>query len=155
MIRKKDRILLKELIDNSRLKIVDLAERTGLTRQSVYSKIHSLRKQGVNFTVDMNPEDLGLNLKAYILIQVESNSEVRKKLTKNIKELREVSQLHFVLGRSDMVAEVILKDKNQLKEILKKFQGWPAIKKTETFIVYDTVKFNPKDPFIGALRELK
>ncbi len=151
MIRKKDRILLKELIEDSRLKIVDLAERTGLTRQSIYSKIHNLRKSGVNFTVDINPEELGLNLKAYIFIQAEADSETRKKLTKNIKKLREVSQLHYILGRYDLIIEVILKNRNHLKEVLKKFQFWPAIKKTETFIVYDTVKFNLKDPFIGAL----
>jgi len=151
MIRKKDRILLKELIEDSRLKIVDLSERTGLTRQSIYSKIHNLRKSGVNFTTDINPEELGLNLKAYIFIQAESDSEVRKNLTKNIKKLREVSQLHYILGRYDLIIEVVLKNRNHLKEILKKFQSWPAIKKTETFIVYDTVKFNLKDPFIGAL----
>jgi len=152
MIRKKDKLLLKELIEDSRLKIVDLAERTGLTRQSVYSKIHKFRKQGVNFTIDMIPEEFGLNLKAYILIQVDPNSEVRKRLIENIKKLREVSQLHYVLGRFDIVAEVILKDKKQLKEMLREFQSWPAIKKTETFIVYDTVKFDPKDPFIEVLK---
>jgi len=151
MIRKKDKILLKELIEDSRLKIVDLAERTGLTRQSVYSKIDKLRKGGTNFTVDMNPEDLGLNLKAYILIQAELKSGVRERLTEKIKKLREVSQLHHVLGRFDMIVEVVLKDREQLKVILRKFQSMPAIKKTETFIVYDTVKFNPKDPFIRVL----
>ena len=151
MIRKKDRLLLKELIEDSRLKIVDLSERTGLSRQSIYSKIHNLKNEGVNFTTDINPEKLGLNLKAYILIQVEPNSEVRKKLIEDIKKLREVTQLHYVLGRFDMIAEVVLKDKEQLKELLKKFQSWPMIKKTETFIVYDTVKFDLKDPFIGLL----
>ncbi len=151
MIRKKDRILLKELLEDSRLKIVDLAERTGLSRQSVYSKIHNLREQGVNFTVDINPEYLGFNLKAYILIQSDPRSKACKKLTVNVKNLKEVSQLHYVLGRYDIIAEVILKDKKQLKELIKKLRGWPAIKKTETFIVYDTIKFNPKDPFIGVL----
>ena len=151
MVRKKDKVLLKELIEDSRLKIVDLAERTGLTRQSVYSKINSLRKSGVSFTVDINPEQLDLNLKAYILIQVESDTEIRKKIIEKIKRLREVSQLHYILGRFDIIIEVVLKDKNHLKDVLKKFQGWPSIEKTETFIVYDTVKFNPKDPFIGVL----
>jgi len=151
MIRKKDRIRLKELIEDSRLKIVDLSERTGLSRQSIYSKIRNLKKDGINFTVDINPEELGLNLKAYILIQVEPNSEVRKKLMEDIKKLREVTQLHYVLGRFDMIAEVVLKDREQLKELLKKFQSLPSIKKTETFIVYDTVKFDLKDPFIGFL----
>jgi DNA-binding Lrp family transcriptional regulator len=151
MIRKKDRILLKELIEDSRLKIVDLAERTGLSRQSIYSKINKMKSEGVNFTVDINPEEFGLNLKAYILIQVEPNSEVRKKLIEDIKKLREVTQLHYVLGRFDMIIEVVLKDREQLKEILKKFQSWPDIKKTETFIVYDTVKFDLKDPFVGVL----
>jgi len=152
MIRKKDKILLKELIGDSRLKIVDLAERTGLTRQSVYSKLHSLRKSGVNFTVDINPEELGLNLKAYMFIQADPNSKVWEKLTKNIMKLREVSQLHCVLGRFDLIAEVVLKDKEQLKEMIKKIRNWPGIKKIETFIVYDTVKFDLKDPFIGVLR---
>jgi len=155
MIRKKDKVLLKELIEDSRLKIVDLAERTGLTRQSVYSKLHSLKKSGVSFTVDIGPEYLGLNLKAYILIHAEPDSEVRKKLTEKIKKLREVSQLHYVLGRFDIIVEVVLKDRVQLKEVLKKFQSWPGVKKTETFIVYDTVKFNPKDPFTGVLGQLK
>jgi DNA-binding Lrp family transcriptional regulator len=155
MIRKKDKILLKELIEDSRLKIVDLAERAGLTRQSVYSKIHNLKKSGVNFTVDINPEELGLNLKAYMFIQTDPNSKVWRKLTENIKKLREVSQLHCVLGRFDLIAEVVLKDKEQLKEMIKKIQSWHGVKKIETFIVYDTVKFDLKDPFIGVLEELK
>ena len=117
MIRKKDRVLLKELIKDSRLKIVDLSERTGLTRQSVYSKIHNLRENGVNFTIDINPEDLGLNLKAYILIQADPNSKSRKECTDKIKKLKEVSQLHYVLGRFDIVVEVILKDKELWRKL--------------------------------------
>jgi DNA-binding Lrp family transcriptional regulator len=153
MIRKKDKILLKELIEDSRLKIVDLSERTGLSRQSIYSKINKLKNEGVNFTVDIKPEALGLNLKAYILIQADTNSEAWKRLTENLKKIREVSQLHCVLGRYDIIAEVVLKDKEQLKKMLENFQSWPEIKKTETFVVYDTVKFNLKDPFIGFLSD--
>jgi len=153
MLRKKDKLLLKELIKDSRQKIVKLAEKCHMTRQSVYTKINEFRRKGVSFTVDFNPEKVGLNLKAYVLIVAEPQAKFRKEADKKIKKIKGVSQVHHVLGRFDIVAEVLVKEREDLRRVLKQILNLPAVKKTETFIVYETTKYNIKEPLIEALSE--
>ncbi len=153
MLRKKDRLLLKELIKDSRQKIVKLAEKCHMTRQSVYAKINDFRRKGVSFTVEIKPESVGLNLRAYILIVAEPQAKFREEADMKIKEIKGISQVHYVLGRFDIIAEVLVKDREDLRRVLKQIQNLPAVKKTETFIVYDTTKYNIKEPLLEALSD--
>jgi DNA-binding Lrp family transcriptional regulator len=151
MLRKKDKLLLKELIKDSRQKIVRLAERCHMSRQSVYGKINELRSKGISFTIDVNPETVGLNLRAYILIVAEPQAKFRNEADKKLKKIKGISQVHYVLGRFDIIAEVIVKDRFELRRVLKEIQNLPAVKKTETFIVHETTKYDLKEPLIKAL----
>jgi len=153
MLRKKDKLLLKELIKDSRQKIVKLAGKCHMTRQSIYTKINDFRRKGVSFTVDFNPEKVGLNLRAYVLIVAEPQSKFREEADKKIKKIKGISQVHYVLGRFDIVAEVLVKDRKYLRRVLKEIQDLPAVKKTETFIAYETIKYNVKEPLLEALSE--
>ncbi|MDI6826484.1 MAG: Lrp/AsnC family transcriptional regulator [Candidatus Aenigmarchaeota archaeon] len=153
MLKKKDRLLLKELIENSREKITRLAERCHMTRQSVYAKINSFRTRGMNFTVDVNPEEVGLNMKVYILIEAEPQAKFREEADKEIRQFKEITQVHHILGRFDIIVEALVKERDDLRKLLKKIHALPAVKKTETFIVYETTKFNLRDPIIEALSE--
>ena len=151
MLKKKDKLLLKELIKNSRQKITKLAEKCHMTRQSVYRKINEFRKRGVGFTIDMEPEKVGLNMRVYILIVAEPQAKFREEADKKIKGIKGISQVHYVLGRFDIFAEVIVKDRYDLRRVLKQIQNLPAVKKTETFIVYETTKYNTKEPLLEVL----
>lgn len=153
MLRKKDRLLLKELLKDSRQKITRLSEKCHMTRQSVYAKINALRRKGINFTIDINPEEIGLNLRAFILIEAEPQAKFREQSDERIKKIKEVSQVHYILGRFDTIVEVIVKDRYELRRVLKKIHDLPAIKKTETFIAYETTKLNIKEPLIKGLSD--
>ena len=153
MLRKKDRLLLKELMKDSRQKIVKLAEKCHMTRQSVYTKINDFRKRGVRFTVEIKPESVGLNLRVYILIVAEPQAKFREEADKKIKGIKGISQVHYVLGRFDIIAEIIVKDREELRKVLRQIQDLPAVKKTETFIVYETTKYNVKGPLLEALSD--
>ena len=153
MLRKKDKLLLKELIKDSRQKIVKLSEKCHMTRQSIYTKINEFRRKGVSFTVDFNPEKVGLNLKAYILIVAEPQSKFRKEADNKIKKIKGISQVHYVLGRFDLIIEVLVKGREDLRRVLKDIQNLPAVKKTETFIAYETTKYNIKEPLLEALSD--
>jgi len=153
MLRKKDKLLLKELIMDSRQKIVKLAEKCHMTRQSVYTKINEFRRNGVGFTIDMNPEKIGLNMKVYILIVAEPQRKFREEADKKIKEIKGITQVHYVLGRFDIIAEVLVKGRDNLRRVLKQIQDLPAVKKTETFIVYETTKYNIKEPLLNVLSD--
>ncbi len=151
MLSKKDLLLLKELVENSRQKITDLAAKCNLTRQSVYEKIKELLNKGVKFTIDIDPKKLGLNLTAYILIVADPHREFRRETDTLIKEFKEVSQIHYILGRFDVIAEVIVKDMDEFRNVLTRIQSLPAVKKTETLMVYETTKRNKTDPLLKAI----
>jgi len=151
MIREKDRLLLAELMKDSRQKIIKLAKNCHMTRQSVYSKINEYRRRGIKFSIDVNPEDLEMKLKVYILIVAEPQSKFREEADNVLRTFKEVSQVHHILGRFDIIVEAILRNREELTKLLKKIQSLPAVKKTETFIVYETVKLNPKEPLLEGL----
>jgi len=151
MLKKKDSVLVKELMENSREKITRLAEKCHMTRQSVYSKINGFRSKGVKFTIDVNPEEVGLNMKVYILIEAEPQAKFREEADIQIRQFKEVTQVHHTLGRFDIIVEALVKERDDLRNLLKKIHALPAVKKTETFIVYETTKFNMRDPIIEAL----
>ena len=153
MLSKKDLLLLKELIKDSRQKITDLAIKCNLTRQSVYEKIKEFANKGIRFTIDVDPKKIGLNLTAYILIVADPHREFRKETDNLIKEFKEISQIHYILGRFDVIAEVIVKDMDEFRSVLNKIQSLPAVKKTETLMVYETTKRNRIDPLLKAIED--
>ncbi|HID17317.1 TPA: Lrp/AsnC family transcriptional regulator [Candidatus Bathyarchaeota archaeon] len=153
MFEKKDLLLLRELMKDSRQKITDLAKKCGLTRQSVYEKIKEFSLKGVKFTADVDPRDVGLNLTAYVLIVADPHTEFRRQTDAVLKKFREVSQVHYILGRFDVIAEVIVKDIGEFRRVLTKIQNLPAVRKTETLMVYETPKRNRLDPMMKAVEE--
>jgi|YelNatPaOPRAMG01_1025707.scaffolds.fasta_scaffold33004_1 DNA-binding Lrp family transcriptional regulator len=153
MFDKKDLKLLKELMVDSRQKITELARKCGLTRQSIYEKISEFKLKGIRFTVDVKPQDLGLNLIAYILVVADPHKAFREETDKLIKKFREISQIHYILGRFDVIAEVMVKDIEEFREVLTRVQGLPAVRKTETLIVYESTKQDRLDPIMRALEK--
>ena len=151
MFEDKERLLLKELIWDGRQKIVTLAKKCGITRQSVYRKLDEFRMKGVQFTVDFDPKEIGLRMRAYILIVAEPQTEFRKETNKIVKKFKEISQIHYLLGRFDIILEVIVRDIDELRGLLRKIQNLPAVQKTETLMVYETTKLNLKEPLIRIL----
>jgi len=155
MFDNKDLALLKELIKDSRQKITSLAKKCHMTRQSAYAKINELNRKGVEFTVDVNPRELGLKLRAYVLIVAEPQQKFRKETNEIIKDFREISQIHYLLGRFDIIVEAVVRDVEELRGLLRRIQNLPAVKKTETLMVYETTKVDHRDPLRKVLEEDK
>lgn len=123
------KVTFKGTHQDSREKIVALAKKCGMTRQSVYSKLSKFRRKGVRFTVDLDPREIGLRLRAYILIVAEPQTKFRRETNKLITKFEEISQIHYPLGRFDIILEVIVRDIDELRGLLRKIQNLPAVKK--------------------------
>ena len=147
-IKDKDKQILLELLKNGRASFSELGRHSKMSRQVVFSRIKSLKNRGIikNFTVNLNEEKLGLGLKAYILIMIEPHKKARREVNDFLRKCKQISQIHYLFGRLDFLLEVFVKTREELTELLKSIQKFEAIKKTETFIVYDTVKYDHKDP---------
>src|SRR5580698_1510029 len=65
-----DEKMLAELGRNSRISASELASIVGLTRQAVTERMERLRSAGVirRFTLALDPEKIGLDVRAYIAI---------------------------------------------------------------------------------------
>jgi len=153
MIDKKDKKILVELLKNGRKSFADLARSCRMTRQSIFSRVKSLKRKGIikNFTVNLNQQKLGLNLKAYILVSAISLEELREKAIKVIMSFPQFSQVHILFGRFDFLIEVWAKDLDELSDIIGKIHKVEMIKNTETMIVYKNIKYDTQHPLEHAL----
>jgi Lrp/AsnC family transcriptional regulator for asnA, asnC and gidA len=155
MLSEKDKKLLRELIKNGRMSFSDLGRSCHMSRQSVFSKIKTLKRKGIikNFTVNLNEKKLGLNLRAYILVETEPLRLHGEKALNMLRALSQVSQVHHLFGRYSFLIEVVVKDVNELSEIVKKVHGLEVVRRTETMIVFRTEKYRPQHPIEGILSE--
>ena len=131
----------------------DMAADIGTTRQTVAKKIVLFKKSGLIrlFTIKLDPEKLGLKIRAFVLVREDPESE-NKKINENvIKEIPQVSSYYTLFGRYDAVAEVLAKDKTELTNLVKQIRQLKGIKDTETFIIQYIVKDELEDSLYKAL----
>lgn len=157
MVDKKDRRLLLELLKNGRLSFSDLARRCYMSRQGVFSRVKSLKRKGViqNFTVNLNNKKIGLNVKAFILVETKPLRDVQNKDFNGLRILPQISQIHNLFGRYSYLIEVIAGDVDELKDIVRKIHDLEIVIRTETMMVYKSEKNKPQDPFMGILNPEK
>jgi len=153
MIDKKDKKILVELIKGGRKSFADLARKCRMTRQSIFSRVKSLKRKGIikSFTVDLNQRKLGLNIKAYILVSADPSEELREKASKILIKFPQFSQIHRLFGRFDFLIEVFVKNINELSDIIGKIHSLEMINRTETMIVHKNVKYNVQHPIENIL----
>lgn len=153
MIDKKDKKLLTELLKDGRESFSGLAKSCRMTRQSIFSRVKSLKRRGVirNFTVNLDHQKIGLNIKAYILISAEPLGKFRDKAMKILMQFPQISQIHILFGRFDFLVEVAVKDIDELSSLLGKIHELEMVNKTETMIVYKNIKYDIQHPIENAL----
>lgn len=155
MIKDKDKILLLELLKKGRASFSELSQHSHMSRQGVFSRMKSLKNEGVirNFTVNIDSNKLGLILKAYILIEAEPIKHLRAKAEDILKTFPQISQIHRLFGRFDILLEVLVKNTDELSELVKKIHELDVVTRTETLIVYREIKCRPEHPIEKVLSE--
>ena len=131
----------------------DVAADIGTTRQTVAKKIELFKKSGLIklFTIKLDPEKLGLKIRAFVLLREDPESETKKINENVIKEIPQVTSYYTLFGRYDAVAEVLTKDKTELTNLVKQIRQLKGIKDTETFIIQYIVKDELEDSLYKAL----
>jgi len=154
MIEEKDKKILRELLKNGRISFANLGRKCHMTRQSVFSRIKSLKNKGIikNFTVNISKKKIGLNVVAYILIDTEPLREFKRDELKNLINLPQISEIHHIYGRYSFIMEIYAKDMDELSGIIKKIHELKYVRRTETLIVYCTEKYMPQHPVEGILK---
>lgn len=149
MLKKLDRKIILQLLKDGRQSLSEIAEAVGTTRQTVAKKIEFFQKKGLirSFSVELDSNSFGLGIKAYILMREDPRVDLRRKHEETIKRWPQVSEFCRLFGKYDSIIEVLVRDKEELKDLVKRLHELEGVKETETYIVYSTIKHRPQDPF--------
>ncbi|AQA06417.1 AsnC family transcriptional regulator [Mycobacterium sp. MS1601] len=130
-----DRRILLALNNDPRAAAVTLAERTGLSRNTVQTRLARLESSGVlrPFERRISPAALGYPLTAYILTTV-----TQRKLQRVADALAAVPEVLEVLGVSgtvDLHVQVVARDADDLYRIAGRILDIDGVEQTNTSLV--------------------
>ena len=140
-----DKIILRELLLDSRRSIRRISRKIGIPSSTIYDRLKKLEKNGViqKYTVVLDEKKLGYTVKALILINVDGKKirEVEEEIARNPN----VQVVLDITGEFDIAVIAVFRSIEELDRFVKSLLKIPAIRQTRTSIAFRTIKqeFNP------------
>lgn len=139
-----DRRLLEALLEDSRLSVRELAARIQVSRANAHWRLTRLRDAGVirAFTVDIDPEALGLGVAAIVIISVDQPNW--RAASEQLRAMPEVEYLAFAAGEFDAIAVVRAPDMTTFRDIvLERLLSIPYVRATRTLFILEEFRRKP------------
>ncbi|MGB4136359.1 MAG: Lrp/AsnC family transcriptional regulator, partial [Microbacterium sp.] len=127
------------LSDDPRITIVALAERLGLSRNTIQARMARLDESGVfqSYERSFSTEVLGFPLQAFISIGVRQIELPR--ITAELARIPEVVQAHGLSGSIDLLARVACRDARHLFDTDARILSIDGVERTETSLAMGEV----------------
>ncbi|MFF2113839.1 Lrp/AsnC family transcriptional regulator [Rhodococcus koreensis] len=130
-----DAKILAALTEEPRATVIALADKTGVSRNTVQARLGKLEKQGVlqSFERRIDPGALGYPLTAFILTSV-----TQRKLTRiadALDDVPEVVEVHGLSGATDLLVHVVARDADDLYRIAGRILDIDGVEQTTTSLV--------------------
>src|SRR3989338_8617163 len=124
-----DKKILKILSSSARINIINLAQKTGLTRDIINYRLKKLTKEKiiVQYRCYPNLKSLGINLYKIILRTKNFDEQSEKQIKSYVAQHRKITQLLKLIGSWDIEIEAETESEDELyailNEIRKQFSG--------------------------------
>lgn len=127
-----DASLLAALADSPRATLVALADKLGMSRNTIYARMAQLEAAGafLHFDRRINPEVIGFPLTAFVTITVRQKELGR--IVQDLARIPEVVQAHGLSGTSDMLAIVVCPDIRRMFDVDAAILAIEGVERTET-----------------------
>jgi DNA-binding Lrp family transcriptional regulator len=131
--------LLSALSEDPRTTVVALAERLGLSRNTIQARMARLEQTGVflSYERSFSPEVLGFPLQAFINIGLRQTELPR--ITAELARIPEVLQVHGLSGSVDLLARVACRDARHLFDTDARILSIEGVERTETSLAMGEV----------------
>ena len=116
-----DKKILKTLQEQGRITNVHLAEMVGITAPPCLRRVRALEEAGYieGYHADLNHKSLGFTITAFILVGLNSNSEVDLTAFEGkVSSWPLVRECYLVNGEYDFILKVVAKDLTEYQEFL-------------------------------------
>ncbi len=128
--------ILEILRDDAKKPFTEVARRVNVSQGTVHVRMNKLEEAGIveKTTLKLNYARLGYDITAFIGIYLEK-SALYDKVVARLKEIPEITSIHYTTGNYSMFVKIHCRDTNHLKEVLHdKMQQVDGIERTETMI---------------------
>jgi len=146
-----DHKLLMALQEDITLSQIELAERSGLSRTSVWRRVRELEDAGVieGRVALLNPKALGLLIHVLLSVtMVEHSDEIRKAFETHVERLPDVLECFSVSGERDYVLQIISRDMESYNEFLNtKILHHASVHSASSSFALRRVKYTTTLPF--------
>lgn len=130
-----DMKILAELIKDANISVPRMSKKINVNSSVVYSRIKRLAKRGLikKFTIVVNEEALGFNVKA--IIGLSMDSKLRDNVLAELFKVSEVREIAEVTGRFDVLVTVAARALDEMHRLISdKIGRIEGVQKTETFV---------------------
>ena len=128
--------ILEILMQDAKRPYTEVARRAFVSQGTIHVRMGKLEEAGVveRTTLKVNYARLGFDITAFIGIYLEKSALYDQVLAK-LKEIQEITNIHYTTGNYSMFVRIHCRDTNHLKEVLHdKIQQVEGIERTETMI---------------------
>lgn len=122
--------LLRALTEEPRATAVALAERVGLSRNTVQARLAKLEAVLASFENRIDPAALGYPLTAFITVQ--ATQRLLDQLASALRTIPEVVEVVGVAGETDLHVRVVATDTDDLYRIAGQILDAPGVERTST-----------------------
>ncbi len=131
--------LLDALTADPRATVVALAEKLGLSRNTVQARMARLEQSGVflSFERSLSPAVLGFPLQAFVSISVRQTELPR--IISELARIPEVVQAHGLSGSVDLLTRVACRDARHLVDTDARILSIDGVERTETSLAMGEV----------------
>lgn len=146
-----DARLLNALTEDSRASTVALAERTGVSRNTVQARLARWEHSGAlgSFERTIKPEFLGYPLRAFVFTNVKQR--LLDEVTAALANVPEVVEVQGLSGVTDLLIQVVARDADDLYRVAGRILATRGVKRTNTALVMrDLVEYR-LSPLIDRL----
>lgn len=139
-----DIAILRELAADGRISATALAERVGLSKTPVLSRIKRLETAGVirGYRANLDPVRLGRAHVAFVEVRLSDTREAAlQSFNRAALGLPEIEECHMMASRFDYLLKVRTADIQDYRRVLgEKISALPHVASTSTHVVMEAVK---------------
>ena len=128
--------ILDVLIKDAKKPFTEVGRQVFVSQGTVHVRMNKMLEAGIveRTTLKINYAKLGYDVTAFIGIYLEKSS-LYDQILQNLKEIPEITSIHYTTGNYSMFVQIHCRDTNHLKEVLHdKMQRVQGIDRTETII---------------------
>lgn len=134
-----DKQILRELMEDARKPILQIAHKIGISGAAIHQRLRKLEQAGVisESRLMINTKVLGYSTMAFVGIYLDKAAR-NPEAVKELKKIPEVLECHYTTGNWSILIKILCRDNEHLMQLLnKKIQAIDGVSRTETFISLD------------------